>query len=260
MKNVLGNAQKMIYNRWPKSTSYDPLNPSKMNCPAPFFLDITSRYCYEKCKKKWRALEIKKIKLDFAIVPVWVCSNFSYRKKNKWILDILIVSSGANYAIRGKGYKLSPNTFFAGTIETTYVPYIGENVFYRESSLLLQMEYVYGDAYVGYFVDIAIVDMKVLEVKKMCKIQPEFEKPAIYVPSMREKIMPAVRTDDLPESLQKLLKKEFDSDCSTEIKFLNWHLDDCRRRDEKASGFFGIKEKAILPPEYKRMLPYSSLT
>jgi hypothetical protein len=250
MEDVLEEAQKMIYNWSPKSTRYDPLNPSKINCPAPFFLNIIPRYCYEKCKKKWRTLEMKKTKTDFAIVPVWVCSNLSKRKKkNKWRLDVLIAFSHLNYAVTGDSHKLNPNILFAGTVEVTYAPYIGESKAYGDE-ILIQMEYLYG----WYFTDIATVDMKVLEVKKMCEIQPEFEKPAIYVPPMCQKIMPAVRTDDLPESLQKLLKKEFDSDCSTEFKSLNWYFDVCCKRCS-----YTREKRKILPPEYKRMLPYSSI-
>jgi len=250
MEDVLEKAQKMVYNRWPKSTVYNPLKPSKLNCPAPFFLNIIARYCYEKCVKEWRILEIKKSKLYVAFVPVWVCENLSDRKKkNKWKLKVLLAKSDENYAyVIGDCWKPYPNILLVGTVEMTYVPYIGESRVFDES-MLLQMEYVYG----GYYVNSTVVDTKVLEIRKMCEIQPEFEKPEIHVPPMCERIMPAVQTDDLPETLQKLLKKEFDSDCSTNFKFLNWYLADCRQR-VKNSGFFGITKKPILPPEYKRML------
>jgi hypothetical protein len=240
MEDVLEKAQKMVYNMWPKSKRYDPLKPSRYNETAPFFLNIIARFCYEKCVRKWRTLKTTKSKLDVAFVPVWVCRNCSEKKKkNKWKLEVLAAWSNANYA--GVTNKLKkPDILFVGTVEMTYVPYIGDSSAYRED-LKMKMEYVYG----GYFVDFTVTDTRVLEVKKMCEIQLEFEKPTIYVPPMCEKIMPAVKTDDLPETLQKLLKKEFDSDCSTEFKCLNWYFAFCRRRS--------FWEKPILPPEYKIM-------
>jgi hypothetical protein len=255
MEDVLEKAQKMLYDVWPKFKRYDPLKPSEMNCPAPFFLNIIARYCYEKCAKKWRTFKIIKPKTDFALVPVWVCSNHSDRKKkNKWKLRVLIVNPHVNHAFVGYDSKLNPNILFSGTVEMTYVPWIGASEFYG-FPLQLQAEYVYNvDWHCGYFVDIATVDMKVLEIKKMCEIQPEFEKPAIYVNPMCEKIMPAAQTDDLPETLQKLLKKEFDSDCSTNFKKIIW-CSDYRERLCGSSGFLRIdgERKTILPPEYKLM-------
>jgi hypothetical protein len=226
MKDVLEKAQKLIYSEWSKHPNYDPLKPSKLNCSAPFFLNIIARYCYEKCVRKWRTLEITKTKLDIALVPVWICRNSSNkRKKNKWKLEILVAKSDENHVyVRD---DLKPNILFVGTVEMIYMPYIEECGIISEDSRI-QKKYVYG----GYYVDFTIVDSQVLKVKKMCEIQPEFEKPTIYVPPMCEKIMPAVRTDHLPETLQKLLKKEFDSDCSTN-KSLNWYKKRLASNDKK---------------------------
>jgi len=247
MDDVLKNAQKWLYKIWPKSKVYDPLNPGKYNCSAPLFLNILARFCYEVCARKWRTLEIKKNKIDIAFVPVWICSNLSEKKKkNKWRLDVLVAKSDGNYAYVGGG---NPNKLFVGMVEITYVPFIEECRAYSED-LLIEMDYVcHPFVGCGYFVDFAHVDSKVLEVKKMCEIQPEFEMPEISVPPMCEKIMPAVRIDDFPETLQKLLKKEFDSDCSTTFKSLNWYLDYCN--DSSNYYFLGLRKRPILPPEYK---------
>jgi len=254
---VLVNAKQWICKQWPKYraynplrtelSGYDPLYPSKLNCRVPSLFNIPARFCYEMCARKWRTLKITILKVDVAFVPVWVCSNLSKKnKKNKWKLNLLLAQSDGNYAYVGGG---NPNKLFVGTVEIAYVPYIEECRAYSED-LLIDMYYVcYPFADCGYFVDFAYVDSKVLEVKKMCEVEPEFEMPEIYVPPMCEKIMPAVRIDDLPETLQKLLKKEFDSDCSTAFKSLNWHLDYCSNSSNYY--FWGLRKRPILPPEYK---------
>ena len=249
--DVLVNAQKLICRLWGKREKFDPLKPSTVNCRAPFFLNLIALYCYGMCVRKWRTLKIKKTKVDIAFVPVWVCDNYSEKKKkNKWKLETLVAKSDEGYAYVKAGVPL--NTFFVGTVEMTYVPHI-DRCAQIDDGVLIGLEYLCdpleGSGY-GYYVDFEFADYQVLEVKKMCEIQPEFERPTIDVPPMCQKILPAVHTDDLPEALQKLLKKEFDSDCSTYLKRSNWYFDYCAH---PCKNFLGISKRPILPPEYQRL-------